>query len=50
MLKVEGGGYGIVVSYDEGKLFSGCIGKPKVVICPECGEASICIENPEKLK
>ena len=29
-IKVEGGGYGIVMSSDENKLFGGRIGKPKV--------------------
>ena len=34
-IKVEGAGYGIVMSSDENKLFGGRIGKPKVAICPE---------------
>ena len=37
-IKVEGAGYGIVMSSDENKLFGGRIGKPKVAICPKCGE------------
>ena len=37
-VKIEGAGYGIVLSSDENKLFGGRIGKPKVAICPECGE------------
>lgn len=49
-IKVEGAGYGIVMSTDENKLFAKRIGKPKVAICPECGEVSIYIENVEKLK
>ena len=36
-VKIEGAGYGIVLSSDENKLFGGRIGKPKVAICPECG-------------
>lgn len=48
-IKVEGGGYGIIVSVDERKLFGGRIGKPKVAICPKCGEVSIYIEDTEKL-
>lgn len=36
-IKVEGAGYGIVMSSDENKLFGGRIGKPKVAICPKCG-------------
>lgn len=39
-VKIEGAGYGIVLSSDENKLFGGRIGKPKVAICPECGEVS----------
>ena len=37
-IKIEGGGYGIVLSSDENKLFGGRMGKPKVAICPECGD------------
>ena len=33
-VKVEGAGYGIILSSDEAKLFGGRIGKPKVAICP----------------
>ena len=32
-IKVEGAGYGIVLSDDATKLFSGRIGKPNVAIC-----------------
>ena len=32
-VKIEGAGYGIVLSSDENKLFGGRIGKPKVAIC-----------------
>ena len=49
-IKIEGGGNGIVLSADENKLFGGRIGKPKVAICPNCGEVSIYIENVDKLK
>ena len=31
-VKIEGAGYGIVLSSDENKLFGGRIGKPKVAI------------------
>ena len=41
-IKVEGAGYG-------NKLFGGRIGKPKVAICPKCGEVSIYVEDVEKL-
>ena len=43
-VKVEGAGYDIVLSSDENKLFGGRMGKPKVAICPKCGEVSIYIE------
>lgn len=46
-IKVEGAGYGIVLSSN--KLFGGRMGKPKVAICPKCGEVSIYLENLEKL-
>ena len=38
-VKVEGAGYGVVLSTEENKIFSGRIGKPRVAVCPECGEA-----------
>ena len=46
-IKVEGAAYGIVMSTKESKLFSGRVGKPKVAICPQCGEVSIYVEDPE---
>ena len=49
-IKVEGGGYGIVMSTNENKLFGERIGKPKVAICPKCGEVSIYVEDVSKLK
>lgn len=49
-IKVEGAGYGIVLSDDATKLFSGRIGKPNVAICPKCGEVSIYLEDVDKLK
>ena len=49
-IKIEGAGYGIVMSSDESKLFGGRVGKPKVAICPECGEVSIYVEDLHKLK
>lgn len=48
-IKIEGAGYGIVMATDENKLFHGRIGKPKVAICPKCGEVSIYIEDIEKI-
>lgn len=49
-IKVENGGYGIIMSTNENSLFKGRIGKPKVAICPVCGEVSIFVEDIEKLK
>lgn len=47
---VEGSLYGIVISTKEKALFKGRIGKPKIAVCPDCGEISMYIENVEKLK
>ena len=47
---MEGAGYGIILSSDESKLFGGRMGKPKVAICPECGEVSIYLDDVERLK
>lgn len=49
-VKVEGAGYGVVLSTEENKLFSGRVGKPKVAVCPECGEVSVYLEDVSKLK
>ena len=49
-IKVEGAGYGVVLSTEENKIFSGRIGRPKVAVCPECGEVSIYLEDVSKLK
>ena len=49
-VKVEGAGYGSILSSDESKRFGGRMGKPKVAICPECGEVSIYLDDVEKLK
>ncbi len=43
-IKVEGAGYGIKVSSGE-SMFSKRIEKPKVAICPECGEISLYVSN-----
>ncbi|WP_312699026.1 nucleic acid-binding protein [Sedimentibacter sp.] len=48
-IKIEGAGYGIVMAIDDKQLFSKRIGKPKVAICPNCGEVSIYVENVEDL-
>ena len=49
-IKMEGTGYGIVMSSDKSKLFAGRIGRPKVAICPKCGEISIYIADVAKIK
>lgn len=49
-IKIQGTGYGIVMSTDENALFKGRIGCPSVAICPECGEVSIYVADIEKLK
>ncbi|MCR1900096.1 nucleic acid-binding protein [Irregularibacter muris] len=49
-IKVEGGGYGIVMATDDKRLFANRIGKPKVAICPNCGEVSIYVENTKNLE
>lgn len=43
-VKVEGGGYGIKISKGDG-IFAKRLEKPKVAICPKCGEISLYIEN-----
>lgn len=47
-IKVEGAGYGIKVSKGTG-MFANRIEKPKVAICPKCGEISLYIENVDKI-
>lgn len=47
-IKVEGGVYGIKVAKDD-SLFAKRLDKPKVAICPKCGEISLYIENPEQI-
>ncbi len=43
-IKVEGAGYGIKISKGDG-IFAKRLEKPKVAICPKCGEVSLYIEN-----
>ena len=43
-IKVEGAGYGIKISKGDG-IFAKRIEKPKVAVCPKCGEVSLYIEN-----
>ena len=40
----------MALSSDENKLFRGRMGKPKVAICPKCGEVSIYLEDLDRLK
>jgi len=47
-VKVEGAGYGIKVSKGTG-IFANRIEKPKVAICPKCGEISLYVENIDKI-
>jgi len=47
-IRVEGAGYGVIVTRTT-DLFAERLGKPKVAICPKCGEVSIYIENVERL-
>lgn len=48
-IKIEGAAYGVVLATDDKKLFAHRIGNPKVAICPNCGEVSIYVENPDIL-
>jgi len=48
-IKVQGAGYGIVLSSDENKWFGGRMGQPKVAICPKCGEVSMYLSDVSKL-
>ena len=48
--RVQGAGYGLVLAKDESKLFGGRVGKPKVAICPRCGEISLYLDDVEKLR
>lgn len=47
-VKVEGGYYGIKISRGTG-IFSKRFEKPKVAICPKCGEISMYLEKPEQI-
>lgn len=46
-IKVDGAGYGIKVT-NKG-VFGSKIEKPKVAICPKCGNVNMYIENVEKV-
>ncbi len=47
-IKVESAGYGIKISKGTG-ILAKRLEKPKVAICPKCGEISIYIENLEDI-
>ena len=49
-LRVEGAATGITIITDDDRIFAKRIGKPKVAICPNCGELSFYTENLEELK
>ena len=48
-LKVNGGGYGIVVDVDE-KQKTTTIDDVKVAVCPECGHIEMYLEDLTNLK
>ena len=48
-IKEDGAGYGVVLSTEESKIISGRVGRPKVAICPQCGEVSIYLEDVSRL-
>lgn len=48
-IKVEGASYGIKIASGTG-IFAERIEKPKVAICPQCGEISLYIEHTGKIK
>ena len=48
-IKVERGGYGVKISSNTG-IFAKRIEKPKVSICPQCGEISLYIENLDDIR
>lgn len=47
-IMVEGGAYGIKISKGDG-IFAKRLSKPKVAICPKCGEVSLYIENVDEV-
>lgn len=47
-IKIEGAGYGIKISRGDG-IFAKRLEKPKVAICPKCGEVSLYIENIDEI-
>ncbi|MCO1600215.1 nucleic acid-binding protein [Desulfosporosinus nitroreducens] len=47
-IKVEGAAYGIKIAKGTG-IFANRIEKPKVAICPKCGEISLYVENIDEI-
>lgn len=47
-IKVDGTSYGIKITKNS-TIFSERIEKPKVAICPKCGEVSLYIEKLDKI-
>lgn len=47
-IKVDGASYGIKITKNS-TIFSEKIEKPKVAICPKCGEVSLYIEKLDKI-
>lgn len=47
-IKVDAQGYGIKIT--ENGVFGKTIQKPKVAICPSCGEISLYIQDTTKIK
>ncbi|MCL2508246.1 MAG: nucleic acid-binding protein [Oscillospiraceae bacterium] len=48
-IRIERHGYGIIIADSPG-AFSVRIEKPKVAVCPNCGEISLYVENVNMLK
>jgi Zn finger protein HypA/HybF involved in hydrogenase expression len=48
-VKVEGGYYGIKISRGTG-IFARRFEKPKVAICPQCGEISMYLEKFKEIR
>lgn len=47
-IKIKSTGYGIEIASDTG-IFAKRIEKPKVAICPKCGEISLYIEDLDEI-
>lgn len=48
-VKVEGAGYGIKISRGI-DFFAKRLEKPKVAVCPQCGEISLYLENVDEIR